>query len=152
MSWGATRSSRDLIGKNGQQPPPAGSPRTHPPLQRLPSPDVMWGSRSPGTGTEQKAMSNASASPTQGVSCSNGGFLTPWASTSPPREGSGWKTEQLSGQQLHEPTKRPAHRGEGTFTGALPMRGASDPIHCASWCPRLELPLLTFAQSTGNRC
>lgn len=73
-----------MTGKKEQQPRPAGSPSTLCSNGR-PGPDVMRGSRVPGTGTEQRAMSNAWASLTRGVSYGNSGFLTSQAS--PPGAG-----------------------------------------------------------------
>ena len=73
-------------GKKEQQPLPAGPPCAFCSRGR-PGPDVMWGGRVPDTGTQQRAMSNASASLTQGVSYGNSGFLTPQACPSPPGAG-----------------------------------------------------------------
>lgn len=82
MSQGAARFSPDW--EEGTAALPS---RLSPHILLL-SPDVSWkrgggeeGVRAPGSETEQRAMSNASASPMWGVSYKNSGFLTPQAST-----------------------------------------------------------------------
>lgn len=133
--------SSALIGKKERQPSPAGSP-THP-AATAGSALMSWGIRVPGTKTEQRAMSNASASPMQGVSSPNSGFLTPQASTYllPEKNDAGRPLIALwPATPWTDGTS--ANRGEGT----CPQRGLLTPTHSASWLTSLERPLLMLAQ------
>lgn len=124
--------SAAVTGKKEQQPWPAGSPRALC-CHGRPSPEVMRGSRVPGTGTQQKAVSNASALLTQGVSSGNSGFLTPQACTSPPGERDGRKAfdgslaSKLVDRQGDRPTEEREHPSPsaglpGTLAQSCPFR------------------------------
>lgn len=77
--------SKAVTGKKEQQPQPAATP-AHPAPMAGPALRSDGGAESRVTGMEQRAMSKASASLTQGVSYENSGFLTPHI---PPTPGAG---------------------------------------------------------------
>lgn len=112
-SQGATQFSPDW--KEGEQPSPAGSPHTFWGNGRL-SPDVGGGGiRVPGTKTDQRAMSNTSALPMQGVSYKNSGFLTPHASTYlHPEENNAGRPLMALWPATPRTDGTSANRGEGT--------------------------------------